>query len=339
MENSVSSVQNKPILEVKNLSAEFHSSDGKFLAVDNVSWSIDSGKTLGIVGESGSGKSVSALSVLGLVPNPPDRIVNGRVSYLGSDLLNSSEKFLRKIRGNEISMIFQDPMTSLNPVLTIGRQLTEVYKLHEGLSSKKAKESSIEILKKVGIPSPEKRIKEYPHQLSGGMRQRVMIAMALACKPKVLLADEPTTALDVTIQAQILTLMKGLQLEFGMSIVLISHDMGLIAENCDHVMVMYAGQIMEQGPTKELFQNPQHPYTKGLLASIPKLKTEVTEKIQNILETIPGNIEPPLLRPKGCVFSNRCSHKIEICSDQQPQDIEIDPMHLVRCWLFPSTNY
>jgi oligopeptide/dipeptide ABC transporter ATP-binding protein len=298
------------------------------------------GQTLGIVGESGSGKSVSSMAVMDLLPRPPAiRKPGSSIKIMGKEITGLGHRELRHYRGNVMSMIFQDPMTSLNPVLTIGRQLTEVYKLHEGLSSKKAKESSIEILKKVGIPSPEKRIKEYPHQLSGGMRQRVMIAMALACKPKVLLADEPTTALDVTIQAQILTLMKELQLEFGMSIVLISHDMGLIAENCDHVMVMYAGQIMEQGPTKELFQNPQHPYTKGLLASIPKLKTEVTEKIQNILETIPGNIEPPLLRPKGCVFSNRCSHKIEICSDQQPQDIEIDPMHLVRCWLFPSTNY
>ena len=334
----MSLIQIKSILEVKDLSAEFHSADGNFLAVDKVSWSIDSGKTLGIVGESGSGKSVSALSVLGLMPNPPGKIVNGSVNYLGSNLLNSSEKFLRKIRGNEISMIFQDPMTSLNPVLTIGRQLTEVYKLHERLSSKKAKVNSIEILKKVGIPSPERRMKEYPHQLSGGMRQRVMIAMALACKPKVLLADEPTTALDVTIQAQILRLMENLQSEFGMSIVLISHDMGLIAQNCDHVMVMYAGQIMEQGPTKELFENPQHPYTKGLLTSIPKLKTELTEKKQNILETIPGNIEPPSSRPKGCVFSNRCSHKLEICSDQQPKDFEIKPLHLARCWLFPSND-
>jgi oligopeptide/dipeptide ABC transporter ATP-binding protein len=329
--------KSEPILEVRELSVEFRTSEGNFLAVDGLSWALQREETLGIVGESGSGKSVSALSVLGLVPSPPGRTVRGEIKYQGLDLSKISESKLRKVRGNEISMIFQDPMTSLNPVLTIGKQLTEVYKLHKGLSRRDAKQSVMTILNKVGIPNPEQRIAEYPHQLSGGMRQRVMIAMALACGPNVLLADEPTTALDVTIQAQIMVLMKNLQSEFGMSILLISHDLGLIAENCDEVLVMYAGQVMEKAPVRDLFEQPRHPYTIGLLGSIPTLRMDAEETRVEKLNTIPGVVDPPLRRPRGCVFSNRCSERKEICNEKQPELQNLGHNQFVRCWLFSDT--
>ncbi len=311
---------NEKILEVKNLETSFKLEDGVVKAVDDVSFNVYKGKTLGIVGESGCGKSVTSLSIMRLIPNPPGKISGGQIIYNGKNLLDYSPAEMRKIRGNEISMIFQEPMTSLNPVFTIGNQLIEAIELHQKLSSKECREKAIEMLKLVGIPSPATRIDDYPHQLSGGMRQRVMIAMALSCNPHVLIADEPTTALDVTIQAQILELLRELQDRVGMAMILITHDLGVVAEVCDDVMVMYAGRVVETGTVEEIFKNPKHPYTRGLLNSIPTLSKDPTGKAKKKrLETIPGIVPSLLDLPKGCRFQDRCTFVKDACRTSEPE--------------------
>ena len=287
-----------------NLQTHFFTADGVVKAVDGVSYSVRSGETLGVVGESGCGKSVTALSILRLVANPPGRIVGGQVRFDGRNLLDMTERQMEDIRGNDISMIFQEPMTSLNPLYTIGKQISEAVALHQGLSRRDAHEKAIDMLRRVSIPEPERRVNAYPHQMSGGMRQRVMIAMALSCNPKVLIADEPTTALDVTIQAQILDLMRDLQDKFGTAIVLITHDMGVVAENADRVVVMYAGRKVEEAPVDDLFDRPGHPYTRGLLGSIPQ----------------------------GCTFAPRCGFATDRCRAEYPKLEEYRPAHFVACW-------
>lgn len=324
------------ILEVKNLETSFKLEDGVVKAVDGITFDVYKGKTLGIVGESGCGKSVTSLSIMRLIPNPPGKISGGEILYNGKNLLNFSPAEMRKVRGNEISMIFQEPMTSLNPVFTIGNQLIESISLHQKLSDKDCRVKAIEMLKLVGIPSPETRIDDYPHQLSGGMRQRVMIAMALSCNPNVLIADEPTTALDVTIQAQILELLRELQDRVGMAIILITHDLGVVAEVCDDVMVMYAGTVVEHATVEEIFKNPKHPYTRGLLNSIPTLAKDPTGKVKKKrLETIPGIVPSLLDLPKGCRFQDRCSYVIDGCRTKEPElrMIKADPHlpHAIRC--------
>ncbi|MFW5992279.1 MAG: ABC transporter ATP-binding protein, partial [Halanaerobiaceae bacterium] len=296
-------------------------------AVDGLDFEIYSGETLGIVGESGCGKSVTALSIMGLIESPPGQIVEGEIIFEDRDLTNLSVKQMRKIRGNEISMIFQEPMTSLNPVFTIGDQLAEVFLIHKKISKKEAKQQSVEMLKKVGIPLPEQRMTEYPHQLSGGMRQRVMIAMALACNPKLIIADEPTTALDVTIQAQILELMNSLKDKFSMSIMMITHDLGVIAEISQRVAVMYAGKIVEYTDVKTLFADPGHPYTWGLMYSIPRMEKEVER-----LEAIPGVVPNPLDFPDGCKYNTRCPLADKKCKNEEPAIKEIEAGHKIRCW-------
>jgi oligopeptide/dipeptide ABC transporter ATP-binding protein len=327
---------NEKILEVKNLETSFRVEDGVVKAVDGVSFDVYKGKTLGIVGESGCGKSVTSLSIMRLIPSPPGKITGGEILYKGKSLLSLEADEMRKIRGNEISMIFQEPMTSLNPVFTIGNQIMEAISLHQNLSKADTRAKAIEMLKLVGIPSPEKRVDDYPHQLSGGMRQRVMIAMALSCNPQVLIADEPTTALDVTIQAQILDLLRELQERVGMAIILITHDLGVVAEVCDEVLVMYAGKVAEQGTVHEIFKNPKHPYTKGLLNSIPTLSQDPTGKIKkHRLETIPGIVPSLLDLPKGCRFQDRCQYVIDDCRAAEPalRVIRDDPKlpHAIRC--------
>jgi oligopeptide/dipeptide ABC transporter ATP-binding protein len=321
------------ILEIKNLKTHFHTPDGVVKAVDGVTYDLHAGETLGVVGESGCGKSVTALSILRLIPEPPGRITGDGIFFEGEDLTQLPTKKLRKIRGNKISMIFQEPMTSLNPVFTIGFQIAEAVMLHQGLSKKDAMDKAAEMLDLVGIPLPRQRVKEYPHQLSGGMRQRVMIAMALSCNPKILLADEPTTALDVTIQAQILDLMFKLKDDLGTAIIMITHDLGLVAETCQRVVVMYAGKIVEDAPVDEIFANPMHPYTIGLLNSIPKLRTSVTDKEQGRLQVIPG-VVPSLHRlPTGCTFNPRCPEVFGMCLENEPELKEVSPNHFVRCFL------
>jgi len=327
---------NEKILEVKNLCTSFFTEEGEVKAVDDVSFNVYKGKTLGLVGESGCGKSVTSLSIMRLIPNPPGRIVSGEILYNGRNLLNLDMESMRKIRGNEISMIFQEPMTSLNPVFTIGNQICEAIRLHQDLAKSEVRNRAIEMLKLVGIPSPERRIDDYPHQLSGGMRQRVMIAMALSCNPNILIADEPTTALDVTIQAQILDLLRELQAKVGMALILITHDLGVIAEVADEVCVMYAGRIAEQGTVKELFSNPKHPYTKGLLNSIPTLSRDPTGKVKkNRLETIPGIVPNLLHLPQGCRFQDRCTYVMDDCKGIEPSLREITAKHVaphaIRC--------
>lgn len=318
-----------PILEVKNLKTGFHGKNGIIWAVDGVSLSVEPGKTLGIVGESGCGKSVTAMSILKLLPVRTSQIDPGSSILLdGKELSGLSNAQMCQVRGREISMIFQDPMTSLNPVMTIGKQMAEAFTAHEKMSREEAWKKSVEMLKKVGIPAPEKRASEYPHQLSGGMKQRVMIAMALSGQPKVLIADEPTTALDVTIQAQILELMEKLKREMDTAILLITHDMGVVAEMADEVMVMYAGHVMEQADAKSLFQHPLHPYTKGLLASIPRLDQEVDR-----LHTIKGNVPNLNEMPQGCRFSTRCPDAKECCRKYRPDIYDVDG-HLVRCFQY-----
>ncbi|WP_075859524.1 ABC transporter ATP-binding protein [Carboxydothermus pertinax] len=316
------------ILEVKDLKTYFYSSGKEIRAVDGVSFTLNRGEILGIVGESGSGKSVTSLSIMRLIPSPPGKIAGGEILFEGDDLLKKSEKEMRKIRGEKISMIFQDPMTSLNPVFTVEEQLLEVFRVHKKLKNNEAREKAIELLRKVGIPEAEKRIKSYPHQFSGGMRQRVMIAMALALNPTLLIADEPTTALDVTIQAQIIALMKQLQKEYGTSIIMITHDLGVVAEMCQKVMVMYAGRVVEYTDVQALFKNPKHPYTIGLLNSLPKLSEE-----KKRLTPIEGS--PPDLGnlPPGCAFYPRCSFRKEICSRITP---ELQEMHdrQIACHLY-----
>ncbi|MBT3351659.1 MAG: ABC transporter ATP-binding protein [Nitrospinaceae bacterium] len=321
------------ILELRDLKTHFHTPDGVVKAVDGVSYSLKAGETLGVVGESGCGKSVTALSILRLIPTPPGRISGGGIHFKGQDLTKMKTNDLRKIRGNEISMIFQEPMTSLNPVFTIGFQIAEAVMLHQGLSKKDALNKSAEMLDLVGIPLPFQRIKEYPHQLSGGMRQRAMIAMALSCNPSILLADEPTTALDVTIQAQILDLLYKLKDELGTAIIMITHDLGLIAETCQRVVVMYAGKIVEEAPIDEIFANPLHPYTIGLLNSVPKLRTSTTDTEKVRLQEIPG-IVPSLHRlPTGCYFNPRCNEVVDNCRQAEPELKEVSPGHFVRCLL------
>ncbi|ADQ15166.1 ABC transporter ATP-binding protein [Halanaerobium hydrogeniformans] len=317
------------LVEVKNLKTYFYTEEGIIKAVDGVDYEIYPGETLGIVGESGCGKSVTSLSIMGLVESPPGKIEAGEIIFEGKDLTKLSNKEMRKIRGNDISMIFQEPMTSLNPVYTIGDQIAEAIMLHKKVKRKEAIRQSIEMLKKVGIPLPEQRVKEYPHQLSGGMRQRVMIAMALSCDPQLLIADEPTTALDVTIQAQILELMNSLKEKYGMAIMMITHDLGVIAEVSDRVAVMYAGKVVEYTDVNTLFEDPKHPYTWGLMNSIPKLDKDVDR-----LEAIPGSVPSPLNFPDGCKFNTRCPLAEGKCYEVEPALEEVVKGHKVRCWRY-----
>ena len=321
------------ILEVDGLQTHFFTAVGTVRAVDGVSYALKSGETLGVVGESGCGKSVSALSVLRLVANPPGRIVGGAIRFEGKNLLELSEPEMERIRGNEISMIFQEPMTSLNPLFTIGRQVSEAIALHQGLSRKEAMGRAVEMLRRVYIPEPERRVHAYPHQMSGGMRQRVMIAMALSCNPKVLIADEPTTALDVTIQAQILDLMRDLQETYGTAIVLITHDMGVVAENADRVVVMYAGRKVEEASAADLFDNPGHPYTKGLLGSIPHLDAAAQSNgARARLNEIKGMVPSLFDLPPGCSFAPRCGFATDRCRGEMPVLEQQRPSHWVACW-------
>jgi peptide/nickel transport system ATP-binding protein len=318
------------LLDVRALKTFFQVEGGEFPAVDGISFSIDPGRTLGIVGESGCGKSVTALSIMGLVPRPPGRIAGGEILFDGVDLLQLSTAALRELRGNRISMIFQEPMTSLNPVLTVGEQIVEGILRHRTMSAAAAKDLTIEMLRMVHIPSPEQRFGDYPHRLSGGMRQRVMVAMALACKPKLLIADEPTTALDVTIQAQILDLMRTLREETGTAIILITHDLGVVAELADDVVVMYAGRIVERATVVALFAEPQHPYTVGLLGSIPRLDIE-----QDRLAAIEGQVPNPLAPVTGCRFHPRCPFAIERCRHEDPPLFDLGSGHESACWRAP----
>jgi oligopeptide/dipeptide ABC transporter ATP-binding protein len=320
------------VLEVKNLKVEFNTDRGVATAVNGVNFDVIKGKTIGIVGESGSGKSVSALSIMRLIPNPPGRISSGEILFKGENLLNIQMEDMRRIRGNKIAMIFQEPMTSLNPVFTVGNQIEEVLELHQShLSPKERRDKAIDMLRLVGIPSPEKRVTEYPHQMSGGMRQRVMIAMALSCEPDVLIADEPTTALDVTIQAQILELMNKLQKELGMGIIMITHDLGVVAETCDDVAVMYCGQIVEHADVKTLFNHPQHPYTKGLIESIPSFDSTTGVKKEK-LATIEGMVPSLFDLPQGCNFQDRCQHATDECRQKEPSLSPITTGHEVSCF-------
>lgn len=322
-------MNNEPILQIKDLKVSFQSGKKFLPAVNGVSFELHNGEILGIVGESGSGKSVTSLASMGLIPSPPGKIEKGEILFDGKDLTKLSEKEWRKIRGNQISMIFQEPMTSLNPLFTIGNQLMEGIRLHTNLSKADAKTRSIELLRLVGIPRAEGILQEYPHQLSGGMRQRVMIAMAMACNPKVLIADEPTTALDVTIQAQILALMKELNKKTNTSIIFITHDLGVVAEVCERVIVMYAGQIVEQGDVRTILKNPQHPYTKGLLKSVPDLRGK-----KDRLYSIPGTVPVPGSIHKGCRFAARCPEVFGKCQEETPELVKMEKDgHEVRCFL------
>ena len=319
------------LLEIKGLKTHFKTDDGWLHAVDGVDMHIDAGETLGVVGESGCGKSVTAKTVLKLVDMPPGKIVAGQVLWQGRDLVPLPAHEMQKIRAKEIAIIFQEPMTSLNPVYTVGEQIAESIRLHEGLSSKEAMNRAIEMLQLVRIPTPERRVRDYPHQFSGGMRQRVMIAIALACNPKLLIADEPTTALDVTIQAQILDLMGELKDRLGMAVMLITHAMGVVAETAQRVVVMYAGQVVEEAPVAELFAHPRHPYTQGLIRSIPRIDMAATHKVR--LEAIAGTV-PKLIEPgPGCRFASRCKHVMPACLGATPPLVETTPGHKVACIL------
>lgn len=316
------------LLQVSDLKTYFYTHDGEVPAVDGLSFYINKGETVGLVGESGSGKSITALSLLRLIPDPPGKILSGQIRFAGDNLLEKNDSDMRKIRGNKISMIFQEPMTSLNPVFTIGYQIQEVLKLHQGLAKKAAREKAIQLLESVGFAMPEQRIDNYPHQLSGGMRQRAMIAMALSCRPELLIADEPTTALDMTIQAQILDIMKALRKKTQMSVLLITHDLGIISEMADRVIVMYAGKIVEMASAEKLFKNPKHPYTKGLLQSIPSINHN-----RNRLHVINGSIPSPANYPKGCRFHPRCDCAQAICTQKEPALENLDSERQVSCWL------
>ncbi|WP_217588412.1 ABC transporter ATP-binding protein [Lentibacillus saliphilus] len=316
------------ILDINNLRTSFFDDDGEIKAVDGVSFKLPKGKTLGVVGESGSGKSITALSILRLIDSK-GKIVDGSINFKGKDLTKLSTKQIQHIRGNEISMIFQEPMTSLNPVYTIGQQIRETLKVHEGIGKEKGNKRAVELLQLVGIPSPEARLKQYPHELSGGMRQRVMIAMALACKPDLLIADEPTTALDVTIQAQILELINDLQDNLGMSVIMITHDLGVVAETCDYVAVMYGGKVVEYQDVISLFKNPRHPYTVGLLNSIPRHDIDVED-----LEPIRGSVPSPKNMPKGCHFAPRCPFATDLCNAEMPSLDHLGDDSDVRCWIY-----
>ncbi|HIG45297.1 MAG TPA: ABC transporter ATP-binding protein [candidate division Zixibacteria bacterium] len=325
----------EPLLKVDNLSTHYFTRAGVVKAVDKISFEVAEGETVGIVGESGCGKSATALSIMRLIPTPPGRVVDGRIMFSPGegkapvDLLTVPETEMQALRGNMVAMVFQDPMTSLNPVLTIGWQLREPLQLHLGMNKREARDRSIELLKLVNIPSPEQRLDDYPHQFSGGMRQRVMIAMAMACNPKLLLADEPTTALDVTIQAQILELMKKLQDKLKMSVVLITHDLGVVGEVCDRVLVMYAGEIIESASVDDLFDNPKHPYTRGLLQSVPKLGPTVKDR----MKPIDGAPPDLIAMPPGCRFAPRCPKTFDLCKDE-PTLKEVGPNHKCACWLY-----
>ncbi|MGF1761041.1 ABC transporter ATP-binding protein [Photobacterium sagamiensis] len=316
-----------PLLSVKNLTIEFKTDKGTVRAINGVNFEVMPGETVAIVGESGCGKSVSSLSIMGLVPSPPGKIVDGSITFKGRELVGLSEKEYRKVRGNEISMIFQEPMTALNPVLKISTQMVDVIRLHNDVSKKQARRQAIEMLDTVGIPSPEKRIDQYPHELSGGMRQRVMIAMALSCGPDLLLADEPTTALDVTIQAQVMDEMVRLQKELNMAVILVTHDLGVVAESCQRVVVMYCGQIIEEGPVEAIFANPKHPYTKGLLESIPVVRDKKIPR----LPTIRGVVPDLLHLPDGCRFADRCDKAHARCHKAIPE-LNGCEMHKVACF-------
>jgi len=317
----------EPLLVLEDVKTYFFTDAGIVPSVDGVSYAIERGKTLGVVGESGCGKSVTALSIMGLVPSPPGKTIGGRILFEGKNLLELSTPEMRKIRGNRIGMIFQEPMTSLNPVYTVGNQIIEAVQLHLRLPASDARALAIEMLTKVGIPSPEQRVDEYPHQLSGGMKQRVMIAMALVCNPALLIADEPTTALDVTIQAQILDLLNELRDELGMSVLMITHDLGVVAEVSDAVVVMYAGKVVEYAPVVELFQNPCHPYTLGLFKSLPDIDVPRGSR----LPTIPGMVPSPLMFPTGCRFRTRCTFATELCSREDPPTVDLGGDHFVSC--------
>ncbi len=324
-----------PLIELKGLRTYFYTEDGVVKAVDGVSFAIEPEQTLGVVGESGCGKSVTALSIMGLVPMPPGKIVEGEILFYkdGKTIelhkLNPKGKEYRSIRGKEIAMIFQEPMTSLNPVFTIGYQIMEAIMLHQKVSKREARQKAIEMLRQVGIPEPEQRVDEYPHQLSGGMRQRAMIAMALSCNPSLLIADEPTTALDVTIQAQVLDLMQDLKRKFHAAIMLITHDLGVVAEMCEEVVVMYLGKVVEHAKVRPIFHEPKHPYTQGLLKSIPSLATK-----KKRLEPIKGVVPDPLNAPPGCPFNPRCPHAMDICRQEMPPLKEVATDHDVACWLY-----
>ncbi|MFM9279714.1 ABC transporter ATP-binding protein [Paenibacillus jiagnxiensis] len=316
------------LLEVTGLRTEFKTAAGLIRAVDGVDLAVDKGETLGIVGESGCGKSITSLSIMQLLPKGLGKVAAGEIRLEGENMLAFSERKMRQIRGNRIAMIFQEPMTSLNPVFRVGKQIAEAVRYHQGVSRKEAMSRAVEMLTKVGIPRPEKVAVSYPHELSGGMRQRVMIAMAMVCNPKLLIADEPTTALDVTIQAQILDLMRELQRTEGTSILMITHDLGVVAEMCDRVVIMYAGQVVEETDVKTLFKNPKHPYTKSLLASLPQLNSE-----QDRLASIPGQVPNPLEMPEGCRFAPRCQFAQDICRANAPELEEVEAGHKCRCLL------
>jgi oligopeptide transport system ATP-binding protein len=322
------------LLDVKNLKTQFFTQDGVVRAVDDVTFHINPGETLGVVGESGSGKSITAMSIMRLIPTPPGRIVNGSVNFEGDDILAMSDEEMRSVRGNKIAMIFQDPMTSLNPVLNINRQIGETLELHLGMSKSQSRRRSIELLQMVGIPNAERRVDQYPHQFSGGMRQRVMIAMALSCNPKLLIADEPTTALDVTIQAQILDLMRSLQVEHNTALMLITHDLGVVAGMTDRIQVMYAGHIVETADTEELFANPRHPYTVGLLNSIPRLDAADKTKLDPIRGMPPDLIDLPDM----CPFLPRCDYAREKCEQQNPPLLDVNADHRSACWFWEEVS-
>ena len=319
---------NNNILEIKNLHTYFYTDSGVIKSVDGVDIELREGTTLGIVGESGSGKSVTALSVMGLLMGTTGKVAEGEILFEGRDLTKLDDEERRKMRGEKISMIFQEPMTSLNPVMKIGDQITECILMHNNISKQEAWDKAVEMLKLTGVPRVERMMKEYPFQLSGGQRQRVMIAMALVCKPKILIADEPSTALDVTIQAQILDLMENLKQKTGTSILFITHDLGVVAEVCDDVVVMYSGRVVEKGDVRSIFASPSHPYTRGLLASIPKLG-ECAEE----LESIPGNVPNPKYMPQGCKFAPRCSCAFDKCREEEPGFYDVGEGHMSRCWL------
>jgi peptide/nickel transport system ATP-binding protein len=332
-DTSPAAAPSRPILEIEDLNTHFFTREGVVRAVDGVSYALHRGKTLGVVGESGCGKSVTALSILRLVANPPGRIVGGAIRFDGKDLLKLSESQMERIRGNDISMIFQEPMTSLNPVFTVGHQISETVVLHQKLSKRDGLDKAVEMLRLVHIPEPERRVHEYPHQLSGGMRQRVMIAMALSCNPKILIADEPTTALDVTIQAQILDLMQELREKLGTAIILITHDMGVIAENAERVVVMYAGKKVEEADADELFSRPCHPYTEGLLGSIPRLDLVAKQNTnRGRLHEIEGVVPSLYNLPPGCTFADRCDYATDQCRVAFPPLEEKRPGHWAACW-------
>ncbi len=321
------------LLEVKNLKTYFHTSNGTVKAADDVSFYVKKGETLGIVGESGCGKSITSMSIVRLIETPPGKYEGGEIWFEGEDMLKISDDRMRQIRGNDISIIFQEPMTSLNPVFRIGAQISEALILHRGMDKNEAREESIKMLRLVKIPNPERIVDNFPFELSGGMRQRVMIAMALACAPKLLIADEPTTALDVTIQAQVLDLMNDLKKNIDASIIFITHDLGVIAEMSDRVMVMYAGKVVELASAEDIFKNPKHPYTQGLIASKPDLSTE-SER----LHVIPGGVPDLNNKPSGCPFHPRCPHAMDVCKKDFPGETFVDEGHLVNCWLYPRKS-